>query len=589
MHPTDRPADIPEYDLAICGAGLAGLTLARQARLQLPQRSVVVLDKLSRPLPEAAFKVGESMVETGSFYLSDTLGLKDYLDTAHLRKLGFRFFFQDGSARIQDRPEFGLSIFPRVTSYQIDRGLLENDLRQFNEEDGVVLMEGCAVQEIALSKDGSPHEVTYRSQANGTIHRLKARWVVDAMGRRRYLQKKLDLSRSHGKPCSAVWFRHRGRIDVQDLVPAAEKSWHERVPGNNRYYSTNHLMGNGYWVWLIPLSTRATSIGIVALEDLHPFDSFNTHERALNWLDEHEPELGAHLRGQEPMDFRCMRQYSYASRQLFSIDRWACVGESALFPDPFYALASDLIGFSNTIITELIRLDFLGELTPDVVERHDRFVLALNHWLTGIIQGGYAFFGSPVVMASKVMWDTAGGWANLGPQMFNHVFLNEKLAQKFREVSGRFFFLTRIMQKLFQDWAENSRGTFTYDFLDFLSFPLLRELQIRNLRSGKSPQRIVMDQIINMQKLEELALSIFLLAVEDVHPEHLERLTPPVWINAWAISLQPENWDRDGLLDPITEPRDLTLTWESYRQLFQKDPASVPSAGQSITRETGAA
>ena len=50
------------YDLVICGSGLAGLCLARQIKLQQPHWSVVLLDPLERPLPEAGHKVGESTV-----------------------------------------------------------------------------------------------------------------------------------------------------------------------------------------------------------------------------------------------------------------------------------------------------------------------------------------------------------------------------------------------------------------------------------------------------------------------------------------------------------------------------------------------
>ena len=59
---------VPEYDLIICGGGLAGLTLARQLALRGDDMSVLVLDLLERPLPTAAFKVGESTVETGAYY-----------------------------------------------------------------------------------------------------------------------------------------------------------------------------------------------------------------------------------------------------------------------------------------------------------------------------------------------------------------------------------------------------------------------------------------------------------------------------------------------------------------------------------------
>ena len=95
---------------------MAGLALARQLKLQLPQISVVLLDKISRPLPEAAFKVGESTTEAGAYYLAEILQLSNYFRQSHLSKLGFRFFFGDARGPFQERPEFGLSEFPVVFS-----------------------------------------------------------------------------------------------------------------------------------------------------------------------------------------------------------------------------------------------------------------------------------------------------------------------------------------------------------------------------------------------------------------------------------------------------------------------------------------
>ncbi|MGH8655233.1 MAG: FAD-dependent oxidoreductase, partial [Gammaproteobacteria bacterium] len=83
---------------------------------------------------------------------------------------------------------------------------------------------------------------------------MRARWVVNAMGRRRFLQRKLGLLGLTVKstmPHSAAWWRVKGRADVCDLVSESKTRWHERVPGRMRYFSTTHLMGDGYWVWLI--------------------------------------------------------------------------------------------------------------------------------------------------------------------------------------------------------------------------------------------------------------------------------------------------------------------------------------------------
>ena len=85
-----------DYDLAVLGGGLAGLTLTRQLLSRRPETRVVILEKRSFPVSEAAYKVGESTVEIGAHYLSHTLGLHDYLEREHLRKFGLRLFFGAG-------------------------------------------------------------------------------------------------------------------------------------------------------------------------------------------------------------------------------------------------------------------------------------------------------------------------------------------------------------------------------------------------------------------------------------------------------------------------------------------------------------
>jgi len=580
MNPNDSVNGAHEFDVAICGAGLAGLTLARQLKQQLPKISIVLIDKFSRPLPEAAFKVGEAVTEAGAYYLADTLKLKEYFGKNHLYKLGFRFFFGDASGRFQDRPEFGLTEFPVVCSYNVDRGILENDLRQFNTDDGVKLLEGCSIKDIVLSNGDGKHEVIYKNSDNGSVERVRSRWVVDAMGRRRFLQKKLNLTKSHGRNCSAVWFRLKGRIDVSKLVPAQEKSWHGRVPNNIRYYSTNHLMGRGYWVWLIPLSSGSTSIGIVALEDIHPFAEFNTYKSALQWLRRHEPALRSYIGDREPMDFKCMRQYSYSSRQVFSSQRWACVGEAGVFADPFYAPGTDLIAFANSMTTEMIRLDLSGKLTPDIVRNYNQPILALNDVLTQNIQLGYPLFDKAVVMAAKIIWDTAAGWSLLSPQIFNSIFLDTEKSAQVRRAKASYFFLTQRMQKLFVDWASKFSRRLSFEFIDFLTIPLLQDLRTRNLQGGKSTKELVEDHVANMDRIEELAQVLFLLAVEDVMPECLGRFNSPIWLNAWSVSLNPERWEADRLFEPSSRPRDLDSIREQIRSLFRVDSREYRTASQ---------
>jgi hypothetical protein len=104
--------------------------------------------------------------------------------------------------------------------------------------------------------------------------------VVDASSRVSILKRKLEFQQPMEHGASAVWWRMKGVVDVDDW--SDDTTWKNYLEPRLRYLSTVHFMDKGYWLWVIPLGSKNTSFGIVADPAIHPFETYNTYEKALN-------------------------------------------------------------------------------------------------------------------------------------------------------------------------------------------------------------------------------------------------------------------------------------------------------------------
>lgn len=570
------------FDVVICGGGLAGLTLAKQLKQTKKELSVLVLERASYPVPETTHKVGESSTEIGSYYLGEVLGIEPHIKAEHFIKLGLRYFYSNPQDDFSKRPEFGPSTFPAGKSYQMNRGRLENHLWAEVIEHGVVLKEGVQIKNICLTDGSEPHEILYRPrEAPKPMQSVKTQWVVDAMGRRCYLQKKLNLRKKTAKFHSGAWFRLDGQLDVSEWVHSSNEAWHNRVC-ENRWFSTNHLMGRGYWIWLIPLAPTQTSVGIVTDEVYHPFKAYNTLDKAMQWLRQHEPLLATQMEHYTILDFKTMRNYSYSSHQVFSKQRWSCVGDAGAFIDPYYSVSLNMIAFANSITCKLIEMDCQNKLTEKYVEHVNQFYLSLNDSLTYNIQRAYEFYDNAFIMSIKTIWDFYIGVSITDPQFYNDVYLDPKISKLVAQlISPAIATQARIIE-LFKVWAKQTTHSFSFQTIDYTSdLPTWREQLLRNLPPRKQNLRQILKEFKrSVDRIEELAHVIFLMAVEDVMPEEMARFAHRPWLNTMAISLDSDRWQEDGLFQPKTSPRDYSAIEAEMRRLYtmqevQQEPELV--------------
>lgn len=456
-------------DVVIAGGGLAGLTLARQLRQTHPELSVVVLEKSRRPLSVACHKVGESSVELASQYF-ERLGLEEYLLENHIVKFGLRFFPGGGDLPIAQRAELGPAHEPIVRSYQLDRGIFETDLRGMIEEDGAVLVEGATVRDVSLESGKTPHTVTFTR--DGEQETLTCRWFVDATGRNALLRRKLRMTRGNRHTASAGWFRIDGRFDITDIAPESERAWHEEPFASDRWRSTNHFMDEGYWVWVIPLSSGKTSIGVVVHEDTHSFDDVRTLDRCRAFIRKHEPVLADALEPHEALDFLCLKDYSHNVGRPWSGDRWAVTGEAGAFVDPFYSPGSDFIAFANSFTVNLIETDLAG---GDLDARANELCVQYRALVLGnvdVYRTSSVTYGHARAMLAKIYWDNFAYWC-FPCQYFLRGIYKETGAShaRFATVGARFVELSNYVQALLSSWARLAPETPPAGFHGMPAFP----------------------------------------------------------------------------------------------------------------------
>ncbi len=453
------------YDVVVVGGGAAALTLALEVRTARPDTRILVVGAAEYPVAEVTHTVGESTVEVSAHYLRERLGLEEHLQSSHIRKMGLRMFFsQDDNTDITRRIELGGSVFVPQVTYQIDRGRLENELNRRCRSAGIEIRHG-RVRAVEFGPQQQPHTVSI--QHGEMVETTTARWVVDASGRNRTLPRQLDLNRSNDHRCNAVWMRVAKEIELGRWSDDAE--WQSRLAEGDRSMSTNHLMGQGYWVWLIRLASGATSVGIVADPAFHPFDGFNTLDKARAWLQDHEPQCAAIVFEQEELirDFRVMKRYSHGVSKVFDgSQRWCLTGDSGVFLDPLYSSGLDLVAIGNGLVTDMVTRELDGE---DVVARaqiSDTLFRSLTQMWLAVYQDQYSLMGAPAVMSAKIVWDIAFYWGFIGFLYANGRFVSVADDPGFVPHLEGLIALSNRMQQFFREWAAVERAVPSARFID---------------------------------------------------------------------------------------------------------------------------
>jgi len=353
------------FDVAVIGGGPGGSSAA--TALARRGRSVLLLERDRFP----RFHIGESQLPWINGVL-ESLGVRDAVAKAgFVEKWGASFWEIDGAPAAY--VDFTAAVeTPIPQTYQVPRAAFDEVLLRHAERSGVIVREEHRALDAAFDPDG----VTLRFAGPDGERSTRVQAVVDASGRAGLLARRIggyetDAMLQH----VAVHAQYQG-------VPRPEG----RPAGDIRVL-TRPDVG---WLWLIPISERVTSVGVVVPRALHRREGRATAEESLEHYLGQTPAAPALLRAARRVSpARFDADYSYLARVMAG-DRWVAVGDAAAFLDPIFSTGVLLAMQGGLEAAEAIDAGLrAGDLSARRFEGYERLVRRRYHYFRRFVVGFY--------------------------------------------------------------------------------------------------------------------------------------------------------------------------------------------------------
>jgi flavin-dependent dehydrogenase len=393
---------VKRYDVVVVGGAFSGASAALLLRREQPDASVLVVERA----PAFDAKVGEATTEMSAMFLTRRLAMWEHLEREQLPKEGLRYWFTNEHVRSHaDASETGGFLRSAVPSFQLRRDALDEHLLASAVAAGAELRRPARVQDVKLGEFA--HEVTIDGPDG--VEAVACRWLLDASGRAALIGKRLGLiDRNAEHPTAAVWARWRNVRHIDDVAARGPLAFAQRGLGSRRL-STNHYMGFGYWVWVIPLGHGETSIGVVYDTRLVTLDHGRDRERDFRAFLEAIPALAELIEGAELRldDLRSYASLPYVTRQYMG-PGWALLGDAAAFLDPYYSPGLDHAAFTVEATLEIVKADRAGDSVAERIRAHNEiFVRSYHRFFQAVYLDKYYYMGEHDLLSASFLLDTA--------------------------------------------------------------------------------------------------------------------------------------------------------------------------------------
>ena len=294
------------FDILIVGGGPAGST----AGTLLAKRgwNVAIFEKDHFP----RFKIGESLLP-GSLGTFERMGVKEKIDKADvIVKYGGKIISACGTRnnRFLFSDVFRCK-FP--TAYQVERSMFDKLLLDHAAESGCHAFQGAHVTDLAFDVDG----VTIQTSDK----RFRGRYLVDCSGRNSLIGSRFKLRQNYPHLRKFSLFAHFEGVEREAGIDGT---------------LTQMIRGKDRWIWIIPITAKKTSIGVVL--DAQTFKKMKLEPtEAFDQILQENPEVTKQLlHAHRVTEVHATGDFSFRNKR-FTGARWVLAGDAAGFIDPVWS------------------------------------------------------------------------------------------------------------------------------------------------------------------------------------------------------------------------------------------------------------
>ena len=352
----DRSAD---YDVVIIGGAFSGSSSAVLLKRQFADLRILIIERTE----EFTRKVGESTSEVAGCFLTRVMRVGAHLHIKHVPKHGLRMWFhKDGKNAPGRSTELGPAFQARLPTFQLNRLKLDTELLREAMALGCELVRPATIKDLELGGIGK-NSITYKTD-DGDRRTVTAGWVIDASGKSAKIAKMRNTWRSHVEqhPTAAMWTRFKNVTSLDSFDGVRQMEGVSPKVIAQRGAATNHLMGFGWWCWIIPLDSGEVSAGLTWDSRLFtPPSDGKMCERLKEHLLKHPVGKVMFEHAEAVENDNCYyKGLAYYSEEVAG-HGWTIVGDACGFMDPLYSQGLDFCAHTLYSSYTLLRAYYSGD------------------------------------------------------------------------------------------------------------------------------------------------------------------------------------------------------------------------------------